>query len=251
MRKLFYLLTLLLIFSSVFPASAQEDGKLQLTLRRNFGYAGGGDIQGAFTIRATGPADLQRVVFFIDEVQIGEATQAPFELRFHTDSYSLGQHTLTAVGSTASGLEIPSDIITIGFVSASEGWQAGMRIALPLLGIVLALLVLSFVVSVITGGKLKNLPPGTPRNYGAAGGAICPRCGRPFARHVISMNMLVGKLERCPYCGKWSILAAQPPELLRAAEAAEMEGQNAELITTEGEAERLKKELDESRFLEP
>jgi hypothetical protein len=125
-----------------------------------------------------------------------------------------------------------------------------MRIALPLIGIVFGLVALSFVISFATAGKLKNLPPGAPRPYGAAGGAICPRCGRPFSRHFFSPNMLVGKLERCPFCGKWSILAAQPLSLLRRAEAAELEAAGGEAVLQESEEERLRKQLDQSRYLE-
>jgi hypothetical protein len=233
------------------PVSAQEETELRLTLRRDFGYASGsGDIQGAFTIRAAGPQDLQRVVFYIDGQPLGEASQAPFELRFHTDSYPTGPHTLSATGFTTDGRELSSNPINVGFVSADEGMQAGMRIALPLFGIVFGLIALSFAVSFVTAGKLKNLPAGAPRQYGAAGGAICPRCRRPFSRHILSLNLLVGKLERCPFCGKWSILAAQPLAVLRAAEAAELGDNDVERPAQESDEERLRKQLDQSRYLE-
>lgn len=251
MRKSLFLIFSILIFACARPVFAQEDDELRLTLRRDFGYASGtGDIQGAFTIRASGPEDLQRVVFYIDGTLLGETTQAPFELRFHTDSYPMGPHTLSATGFTASGREISSKLLKLGFVSAGEGFESGMRIALPLFGIVFGLIAFSFVFSFVTAGKLKNLPPGTPRQYGAAGGAICPRCGRPFSRHFLSMNLLVGKLERCPFCGKWSILAAQPLAILRAAEAAELDEESENTLSQESEEERLRKELDQSRYLE-
>jgi hypothetical protein len=251
MWKLKLMLLALFLFTHAFPALAQEDAELRLTLRRDFGYAsGGGDIQGAFTIRASGPQDLQRVGFYIDGQPIGEATEPPFELRFHTESYSLGSHSLAAVGFTTSGRQVTSNPINVNFVSANEGFQSGMRIALPLLAIVFGLIVFSFVISFVTAGKLKNLPPGTLRQYGAAGGAICPRCGRPFSRHFFSPNMLVGKLERCPFCGKWSILAAQPLSILRSAEAAEVKEEKEPTGAKQDEEERRRKELDESRYLE-
>ncbi len=251
MRKTFLLIFSLLLLIFAQQVGAQEEAELRLTLQRDFGYASGsGDIQGAFTVRASGPDDLQRVVFYLDGALLGEAAQPPFELRFHTESYPLGEHSLSATGFTASGREVSSAPVKLRFVSANEGFQSGMRIALPLLAIVFGLLVLSFVISFVTGGKLKNLPPGTPRQYGAAGGAICPRCRRPFSRHFISMNLLVGKLERCPFCGKWSILAAQPLSVLRAAEAAELEAAGGETVPQETEEERLRKELDQSRYLE-
>ncbi|MEK6221558.1 MAG: hypothetical protein N2D54_04870 [Chloroflexota bacterium] len=31
--------------------------------------------------------------------------------------------------------------------------------------------------------------------YSAAGGAVCPRCQLPYSRHLLSPNLLVGKLE--------------------------------------------------------
>jgi hypothetical protein len=250
MRKIQYLLVSIIILACVSPVLAQEEAELRLMLRRNFGYAAGSDMQGAFTIRASGPEDLQRVVFYIDDEMMGEAAGLPFELRFHTESFSLGPHSLTAVGFTTTGRQVSSNRLQVNFVSADEGFQSGMRIALPLLGIVFGLIVLSIVFSFATSGKLKNLPPGTPRKYGAAGGAICPRCGRPFSRHFFSPNMLVGKLERCPFCGKWSILAAQPLSILRSAEAAELEETAEHEAVKQDDEEHLRKELDESRYLE-
>ena len=70
-------------FSQTPPSPA-----LQLSLSRNFGYSSGtGEIQGTFSMKAAGPADLQRVVFYVDDQVIGEATAPPFSLRFVTDSY--------------------------------------------------------------------------------------------------------------------------------------------------------------------
>lgn len=248
MKRVFALFFLILV--CVQPVFAQDETELRLTLRRDFGYASGsGDIQGAFTVKASGPQDLQRVVFYLDEQMLGEAPQPPFELRFHTESYPLGDHSLSAVGFTASGREVRSNPVRLRFVSAEEGFQTGMRIVLPLLGIVFGMVVLSFVVSFASAGKLKNLPLGAPRQYGSAGGAICPRCGRPFSRHFLSPNLLLGKLERCPFCGKWSILAAQPLPVLRAAEAAELQSAG-DTVPQETEEERQRKALEQSRYLE-
>jgi hypothetical protein len=251
MRKRLLLILAFLVFSSARLAFAQQDAELRLTLRRNFGYASGmGDIQGAFTLRASGPADLQRVVFYLDGEQMGEAFGPPFELAFHTDSYPLGQHTLSAVGYTAAGRQVTAPPVQVNFVSANEGFRAGMRIVLPLLILVLGAMGLSFALSFAVSGRLKELPAGAPRRYGLAGGAICPRCRRPFSRHFFSPNLLVGKLERCPFCGKWSVLPAQPLSALRAAEAAELEAVGAAPVPPENEEDRLRKALDESRYTE-
>ena len=83
-----------------------------------------------------------------------------------------------------------------------------------------------------------------------AGGAICPRCQRPFARGVLSPNLLVGKLERCPFCGKWSVLAARPLAELRAAEAAELaSAEGGARPDAADEEERLRREIEESRYI--
>lgn len=70
-------------------------------------------------------------------------------------------------------------------------------------------------------GKPAALEPGQQRNYGVAGGAVCRGCGLPFARSVMDINMLTGKLVRCPHCGKWGVLPAASPLELRAAEERE------------------------------
>jgi hypothetical protein len=50
--------------------------------------------------------------------------------------------------------------------------------------------------------------PGQRRSYGVAGGVVCRSCGLPFARNALDLNMVVGKLVRCPHCGKWAVLPA-------------------------------------------
>lgn len=243
-----FALVLILLALIHTQAVAQSDSGLVLRLSREFGYSSGmGKIQGVFSMKASGPGDLSRVDFYIDNQKIGSVTQAPFNLRFQTDQYGLGQHTLYALGYTSDGSELRSNEISVEFVSAEEGWQAGLRIALPILVVVFGAMLVSFVLMFISSGKARQTPPGTHRNYGAAGGAICPRCGRPYSRHSFSPNMLFGKLERCPFCGKWAIVRARPLDELRAAEQAEVENSEAEAPVQDAE-EHLRQEMDESRF---
>jgi hypothetical protein len=162
----------------------------------------------------------------------------------------MGKHVLSAAGQTAGGLELRSNEIHLNFVTASEGFQAGMRILGPMLVIIGVAMALALVASFSGAGKLRSMPPGTPRQYGAAGGAICPRCGRPFPRHFFSPNMVFGKLERCPFCGKWSIVAGRPINALRQAELAELEDAGQAPSPVQTEDEKLRKELDESRYLD-
>jgi hypothetical protein len=227
--------------------------ELQIGMRRDFGYASGtGKIQGTFTISANGPADLARVIFYLDGHPLADIHQAPFSLRFTTDSYGLGEHTLSALGYTSSGRKCESNNLTAEFVTAKEGWQAGLKILAPILGLTLLATVLTLFGTVfssgLAGNKLQELPLGAERHYGMAGGGICPRCKRPFSRHLMSPNMVVGKLERCPYCGKVSVVKHRSIQELRAAEAAELTGATGSAATPTSPDEQLHKDLDDSRY---
>jgi hypothetical protein len=241
-----------IIISSMFTFRAYaQESELELRMSRDFGYASGrGDIQGIFIMKVSGPENLVKVTFYIDNNKLSEDTEAPYQLRFNTDSYNQGEHTLYALGTTAAGQELRSNEIHANFVSAEEGWKAGLRFAGPLLGLVFGVMILAFVMTFISERKSKNLPPGTPRKYGLSGGAICPRCQRPFAMHFFSPNILVGKFDRCPYCGHWSALRPKSMDELRAAEAAELATSQCQgEVPEESDDEKLRKELDESKFL--
>src|SRR3990172_9905812 len=80
--------TLCVLFSisaSALPAWAQD--RLTLTVRRDWGYGNGSQIQGHFSIEAVGPENLTAVVFKIDEIVVAEVTQPPFKIQFVTDNY--------------------------------------------------------------------------------------------------------------------------------------------------------------------
>jgi ribosomal protein L32 len=85
--------------------------------------------------------------------------------------------------------------------------------------------------------------------YGMAGGAVCKACGLPFSRHTFSPNLLVGKLERCPHCGKTAIARRATPDQLAEAEArlqAEEGGGMAQ--SDESPEERLRRQIEQSRY---
>jgi DNA-directed RNA polymerase subunit RPC12/RpoP len=254
MKKTFTILlvTCLLTIAASGIALAQSTDQLQLGLSRDFGYGGfGNDIQGLFTAKINNPpTNLTRVVFFIDSTSMGEDTTPPFSLQFNTDSYSLGAHTLSAVGYTSDGKEIESNKIQSQFVPASTGTQTIIKVVVPILGLVVLMMVVSFVLPMILNkGKMSNLPPGSQRNYGIGGGAICPKCGRPFPLRLWMLNLGLSKIDRCPYCGKWSFVRPSSLANLREAEAAELsQSQSGPTIGGETEAEKLKKDLDDSRY---
>ena len=230
---------------------AQSETPITLSLAKNFGYNDfSGQIQGNFTLKAEGPQDLVRVIFLIDGQPMAETTQAPFKHNFNTDNYPAGVHSFIAQGYTASGQELISKEIRKEFISGSESRSQTAKIIIPVLGVVFGALLISALFSIRVGRKkLESLPPGAPRSYGALGGTICPNCERPFGMHIWGLNMLVGKLDRCPYCGKWSLVRHQSLEALHAAEQAELTAaQDNRQFQAPSDEERLHKDLEDSRF---
>jgi hypothetical protein len=244
MHRLLIVLTLALL------PFIQAEPELQLSVRRTFGFSSGSQIQGTFRLEVTGPDDLAAVTFLLDGDEIGTATAAPFRLSIQTDAYPTGFHTFTARGETTGGRALTSNERRFEFVTAAQGWEAAQRILTPLLAIVGGAVVLSVVVMLLQtrSAKRNPVPLGAPRNYGVFGGTICPKCSRPFARHVWGLNLGLGKLDRCDHCGRWSLTRALPLSELRAAEAAEKRRAGHAPAAEESPEARLRRQLDESRF---
>jgi hypothetical protein len=246
MRKLHvsFLIAITACFLLIRGVFAQTE-QLTLKMSRDWGYGGfHGDIQGLFTMHITGPADLAKVVYYIDDTVIGEVDKAPFNLQFTTDNYPLGIHDLYAVGSSSSGQEYRSNVIKAEFVPASS---AGKTIAPVLIVVVVILLISTLAPILMMRRKKQSLPMGAERKYGAAGGAICPKCNRPFALSLMSPNMGFSKLAVCPYCGKVSVLKPLKLEVLRQAEKAELEAETS-AVQEQSEEDKLKKEIDDSKY---
>jgi DNA-directed RNA polymerase subunit RPC12/RpoP len=254
MKKVISIILIFCVLSavSVSFAYAQSADQLQLGLSRDFGYGGfGNDIQGLFSAKIKNPpSDLTRVVFFIDATSMGEDSTPPFSLQFNTDSYPLGDHSLSAVGYTSDGKQIDSNKIQVLFVPASAGTQTVFKIIVPVIGLILLMALLAiFIPLVLNRGKISSVPLGAPRKYGIGGGAICPKCGRPFPLRLWWINIGLSKIDRCPYCGKWSLVRPRSLADLREAEAAELsQPGSGQTVAGETEADKLKKELDDSRF---
>jgi hypothetical protein len=242
---------LALLFSFYSTSAGFQEEQLQISLKRNWGYSSGtGRIQGTFTIRTSGPDDLAQVVYFLDDQVLGDTHEEPFHLQFNTDNFTLGAHQLRATGLTASNTELSSNIIQVEFVSADDSWQAATKIIVPLVVVILGAVGLAFLVALIfTRGKKEQLPPGAPRKYGHYGGAICPKCSRPFSRHIYGLNLGLVKFDRCPYCGKWSLVRRASRDDLEAAEAAEIGAAEEGVFSTHRSEEGdLRQEIEDSRF---
>jgi ribosomal protein L32 len=81
------------------------------------------------------------------------------------------------------------------------------------------------------------------------GGTVCPKCGRPFPRHLFGIKLIVGRLDRCDNCGKWVMTNRATPAALRAAEEAE----KADLVADEAVTavkEDNSPSLDDTRYMD-
>ena len=249
--------SILLIFCALLivttaSASAQSTDELELGLSRYFGYAGfSNDIQGLFTMKINNtPENLVKVVFLLDSTSMGEDTDSPFNLQFNTDSYPFGSHSLRAIGYTTDGTEMNSNIIQVQFIPAGSGMESVIKIVVPIVILILLMaLVAVFLPILLSKGKIASTPLGTPRKYGIGGGAICPKCNRPFPLRLWWINLGFKKIDCCPYCRKWSFIRPSSIADLRDAETAELtQAQPENTINGESEADKLKKELDDSRY---
>lgn len=246
-------LLLLLALFGLFPLTQAND-ELKLTLHRDFGYSDNkGTIQGKFSMIAEGPDTLTKVVFYIDDQAIGEVSQAPFRLQFNTDNYPLGDHTISAIGFASDEQTFSSNILNRTFVSAEESWQAGLeiggKIAIGFIVGIGGIVLLIGGIVFLTGRNTVSVPLGATRQYGWLGGAICPKCHRPFGMHIYGLNAGLSKYDRCPHCRKWSLVRRASPADLAAAEKAEMAEIGQPEIEGMSEEEKLRRQLEDSRFL--
>ncbi len=240
------LITILVSLAFISVVSAQSEG-LTLSLSRDFGYGGfNGDIQGTFSVKAKGPANLERVQFFLDETLLGEDTEVPFAIQFVTDNYPNGAHVLSAVGYTTDGKQLESQTISALFVSKQEGGRAALKMIVPILAVVFGSMAIAAISNMINIRNGKKSPAGAARSY-TYGGGICPKCKRPFGFQLLGINIIAGKLTPCPHCGKWSIVKRASMSDLHAAEQAELDTDKLQ-ISEASEEEKLRKELDDSRY---
>ncbi len=242
MKKTRFLIGLLLVVALVFvfsEAQAQTESPWVLRLTRNFGYGSGSDIQGNMTLYLDGDmSSVVRVVYYMDDVVMAEVSQEPFKLPFATGDYAPGVHKMRAEISSADGKITSAGPIVYNFLSAVESGQKTTSILIAVVGISLAAAGLSWFIS--SRGK-----GGAVATGGMHGLAVCKQCGKVFPRSFFGMNMVVGKFERCPHCGKW--------QLTRRASPLEIEWANEDSRPEEPDvvAEKPKKDdLDESRFVD-
>jgi hypothetical protein len=235
------------------PAAAQT-AALNLTVSKTFGFNNGSQIQGDFRLAASGPANLASVTFTLDGQPLGQVSAAPFTFDLNTDKYAPGWHTISASGQTTDGQSLKAADRRYQFLSPADSQAAVTKFIVPLLTIVGLVVVVgmgSQLFFALREGRSRSaLPLGATRNYGFSGGAICPKCQRPFPIHWWGLNALPGqKFDRCDHCGRWSLVHRASPAQLAQAEAAEL--QYAQPTAPQHDLspeEKLKRDLDASRF---
>lgn len=212
----------ILVFLLMLPAGKSNaqtpQPQFSISLRRDFGYGGiGNDIQGLFTLRPSETENLAKVEYYLDGTIMGSVSEPPFEFQFRTGDYPDGQHTIYAIGITSTGDELRSNDVRPNFVAAEQGWRTTITIVVVVFALVFGVMIISGLIATLSRrGKKSNIE--IPKSYGISGAAICPGCNRPFSRHWWGINLMVGKLERCPYCGKWSLTRRATPDELALAE---------------------------------
>lgn len=232
------------------PAAAQSGSPYGLTLSRNFGFGSGSDIRGDMSLKITAAdSAIQSVVFRIDGQAVAAVSAEPFTYRFNTNDYPSGVRSIDALITLQDGSQTATAARQYNFLSADAESAAMRKILIPLGGILAVVILINVVSQGLMGKKrLGSAEPGAQRSYGFAGGSICRHCSRPTPRHMWGVNLLIGKLDRCENCGKWSMMRAYPLDVLRAAEAAEAIANRPHMPQEKSEEEKLRELLDKSKY---
>ena len=238
-------ITIFVTFLILLTASLSyaQSSSFTIKLNRDFGYGGfNGDIQGRFSLKVTSDEDLSSVTYFIDDQEMATLTSPPFRLQFVTDTFDPGWHTISAQGTFSDGTIIQSNEVKREFVAKDATWDKMKGILIPVLGITL---LISIGFPLISARNKKNFELGV---YGIKGGAVCKKCQLPFTRSYFAPNMVIGKLEKCPHCGKMQITISASTQNLESAEKRYASSNQGSEITQENEEDKLKKMIENSKF---
>jgi len=251
-KKLFLSLVLLIWITLSLPyyVLAQDLG-YQITLRRDFGYSMGGDIRGTFSLRLIGEENpVEQVTFLIDDEVIGTLTEAPYRLQFHTDDYAIGRHNLSAEVHLQDGTTLRTEPVQANFISADREGNFVTTTLISIFGVI----VFSFIILAIIQTALLKSKRGQKRSqkgyYGLLGGTICPKCGKPFSRHIWGINLVVGRLDRCEHCGKWVMTAKATPEALQDAEDLTQKSPTKLETANISTEKTLEQRLEDSKYID-
>ncbi len=214
-----------LTFAFLETGIAQDDA-FTIHVSKDFGYNMGSNIQGRFTIQLLGDTEkVSNATFYIDDIVLESVDNLPFSYQFETEQFDSGMHQFFAEVLLDDDQTITTPAVKYNFLSQKEANQQVRNLLLGIGGAVVGSVALVALVQglIISKGDKGNHQLGTPRHYGMLGGTICPKCGRPFPRHIWGINLLVGRLDRCDNCSKWVMTTRATPNTLKIAEEAEIE----------------------------
>lgn len=247
-------IVLLLVVTSV--AMAAEG--FTISLNRDFGYGGfGNQIQGTFSLKVQGDEVFEKVIFMMDEVVLGEDSEAPYRIQFSTDNYEPGEHQYWARGIQADGSELESNRI-VGMVLTKAETRSNMIRIFVVLGVAIGgvAIVSTFVTNRVSKNVNQNHSfetKGIPDGFSTRGGSICPKCGKPFSFHFWRMNLMTHKLDRCPHCGKWVLVKSMSyrmlEEKIRSVRQNDLVSDHEKSVE-ERQADEINKKLDDSKFMD-
>ena len=130
----------LLITVSVFagmPIQASGQESLSLSVDRNVGIGFGNIIQGLFTLRGSGPAEIRNLTVYFNGEQVHFVTGNTISWQFHTGDYTPGSTNITLFGVDDSG----------GTYSATrEVFILSEAMSTVIIGIIMALVVVLVIV---------------------------------------------------------------------------------------------------------
>ncbi len=241
-KKSLFIFLILFLFLALFTqcVSAQtEEPQWQLRLRRYWGYGMGSDIQGQLTLLLQGDTSLvEQVTFYFNDVKAFEQNEAPFRFSFNTNQFPAGINTMRADVLTRDGKMHTTLPLSYNFLSSKDANKNTGLLVGGIIGVALLITALSFVITSRGQGK-------DGKTGGMFGMAICKKCGQTFPRSLFGMNIVVGKYERCPHCGKWQVtVPASEAEIAQANRTSQPEP----VPISESSHER--DELEESRFID-
>lgn len=254
MKKSFLLLSLLLtslLLFSALPTNVQAQTPTPYTIRlsRDFGYGGGSNVRGTFSLKISGDQEtIREVTYFIDNELMHKTSVEPFKFQFKTDDYGFGWHDLSAEILTTNGAIVSLNPIRYNFVTPEEESSGIKNILIPIGVVVLIAFGVSALIQFLSKPK-KHASAGQPRNYGLLGGAVCPKCGYPFPRHIWGLNLGVGKLDRCESCRKWSVVTRASGDQLAAAEAS-LAAQDEIPAQVQQVKDNTDNSLDDSKYID-
>ena len=242
---------LLVLLVSVAPSVHSQGSEYAVHLRRDFGYGGGINIRGKFTISLVGQEDqVESVTFLIDNTPMMTIEEVPFKYQFHTDDYGFGFHILSAEVVLKNGQVEMTPSLQYNFISPEDERSQIINILLIIGGVILLAFVVFTLVQTLffrdRARRGKQVVAG--QNYGMLGGAVCPKCGSPFSRHIWGIKLVVGRLDRCDYCGKWVMTTRATQEALREAENAKLAEQEATNAFTS--IPESKDQLDQTKYID-